>query len=66
MQPLVQPKPAVTPPAAAALDTEAQLEDQRLDAELDQSFPASDPLPWHHDVHPVPARAAGDSKGKKE
>ena len=32
---------------------EVRLLDQRLDEELDQSFPASDPLPWHHDIDPA-------------
>jgi hypothetical protein len=58
-----QPKPVI-PTAAPELDAEAELEDERLDAELEQSFPASDPLPWHHDVRPV-ASPAADAKGKK-
>jgi hypothetical protein len=27
--------------------------DERLDEELDQTFPASDPLPWCHDIVPA-------------
>jgi hypothetical protein len=53
------------PVAASELDAEGELEDERLDAELDQSFPASDPLPWHHDIHPV-SSTAETAKGKKE
>jgi hypothetical protein len=59
-----QPKPAI-PVAAPEPDVEVELEDERLDAELEQSFPASDPLPWHHDIHPV-SGTAGAAKGKKE
>ncbi len=58
-----QPTPAIAV-AAPEPDAEIELEDERLDAELEQSFPASDPLPWHHDVRPVSGTA--DAKGKKE
>jgi hypothetical protein len=27
--------------------------DERIDEELAQTFPASDPLPWHHDTVPA-------------
>ena len=36
--------------------------DERLDEELDQTFPASDPLPWHHDT--VPAVRTRVPRGK--
>jgi hypothetical protein len=57
------PKPSPDAPAADAAteavqppeDAEtrrrrAQHLDQELDAELDDTFPASDPIPWSHEV----------------
>ncbi|HTV50384.1 MAG TPA: hypothetical protein VME21_04300 [Steroidobacteraceae bacterium] len=40
------PKPAV-PPGDASSKSAQQL-DERLDEELEDTFPASDPLPWTH------------------
>jgi hypothetical protein len=45
-----------TPPKTASqsdeplTQTDAQKLDQELDRELDDTFPASDPLPWSHEV----------------
>jgi hypothetical protein len=33
------------------LDAEARRLDQKLDRELEDTFPASDPLPWTHEVN---------------
>jgi hypothetical protein len=46
-----------TSPSGQTRETQLQAEefkllDERLDEELEQSFPASDPLPWHHDLDP--------------
>jgi hypothetical protein len=38
-----RPAPSNTPAELAAAD-------RRLDMELEQTFPASDPIPWIHDV----------------
>ncbi|MGH8263289.1 MAG: hypothetical protein ACRETU_01090 [Steroidobacterales bacterium] len=47
-------KTQTTPPAHPAPQAEVTVElDERIDAELDQTFPASDPLPWHHDTVPA-------------
>ena len=47
-------KPHATPGKNAVQATEVTAElDERIDEELDQTFPASDPLPWHHDTVPV-------------
>jgi acyl dehydratase len=35
-------------------DADARAADHRLDVELDQTFPASDPIPWIHDAPPRP------------
>jgi hypothetical protein len=60
----MDPRPKVPPPDPAAQPAETseqarleheQLEheqlDQELDQELDDTFPASDPLPWSHEVN---------------
>jgi hypothetical protein len=36
----------------AASEAEYARADRRLDMVLDQTFPASDPIPWIHDVAP--------------
>ncbi len=36
-------------PASGADAAEAEKQDQRLDEELDETFPASDPVPYRHD-----------------
>jgi hypothetical protein len=42
---------AVPPPGEAEADRKRhQHLDQELDEELDDTFPASDPLPWSHEV----------------
>lgn len=33
--------------------------DRRLDTALEQTFPASDPIPWIHDLGPRPSRNSG-------
>jgi hypothetical protein len=45
-----------TPPKTASQSDESRTQtdeqklDQELDRELDDTFPASDPLPWSHEV----------------
>jgi len=47
-------KPHVTPGGSKPPQADVTVEvDERLDEELDQTFPASDPLPWHHDIAPT-------------
>jgi hypothetical protein len=36
--------------ATLAENERKRQQDERLDDELDQTFPASDPIPWHLDV----------------
>jgi hypothetical protein len=45
------PTPAQPPPKAeeAEKPEEAEKADERLDEELDETFPASDPIPYRHD-----------------
>ncbi len=38
--------------ASSELDADARAADRRLDVELEQTFPASDPIPWIHDATP--------------
>jgi hypothetical protein len=38
------------PPAEPAQTPEHQRLDKELDRELDDTFPASDPVPWSHEV----------------
>ncbi len=41
---------ADVPPDAGHVDeTEAEKADERLDEELEETFPASDPIPYRHD-----------------
>ena len=47
-KPRTTPGGPETPPAGVSVEV-----DERLDEELDQTFPASDPLPWHHDTVPA-------------
>lgn len=43
------PPPAPSPSdARPARDDGGVDEDERLDEELDETFPASDPIPWSH------------------
>jgi hypothetical protein len=37
------------PDAPPADETEAEKADERLDEELEETFPASDPIPYRHD-----------------
>jgi hypothetical protein len=54
----MDPRTRTPPGAPAPQDPAAQPEltpkekqlDQELDQELDDTFPASDPLPWSHEV----------------
>jgi hypothetical protein len=47
-------KPRKTPGGHAMPQADVTAEmNERLDEELDQTFPASDPLPWHHDTVPA-------------
>ena len=56
MNPQSPTPPASSPNGAAATDgnqpseSPARKLDQELDRELDDTFPASDPLPWSHEV----------------
>jgi hypothetical protein len=45
------PGPATRPeqPQPSSDAEEAKKEDERLDEELDETFPASDPIPYRHD-----------------
>lgn len=45
--------PALVPtPTEGSIErsNDTALKDRRLDAELEQTFPASDPVPWRHDA----------------
>jgi hypothetical protein len=42
--------PADEQPPVSQQQKLAQKLDQELDRELDETFPASDPLPWSHEV----------------
>jgi hypothetical protein len=39
----------VPPDAGKVEETEAEKADERLDEELEETFPASDPIPYRHD-----------------
>jgi hypothetical protein len=41
--------PPAGPQAPPPPEQNSQSEDQRLDEELDETFPASDPIPYRHD-----------------
>jgi hypothetical protein len=52
MEPRTQTPATADPPGtpAPSPETEAlEKEDERLDEELDETFPASDPIPYRHD-----------------
>jgi hypothetical protein len=52
MDPVRRPSdPATRPeqPQPSSGAEEAKKEDERLDEELDETFPASDPIPYRHD-----------------
>lgn len=40
-------------PAVPQTQSEHDQEDHRLDEELDETFPASDPVPYRHDSTPA-------------
>jgi hypothetical protein len=42
------PAPALPPPETGGADA-AEKADERLDEELEETFPASDPIPYRHD-----------------
>lgn len=44
-----QPPGGGTPPPPGDADADAEKDDRRLDEELDETFPASDPIPIRHD-----------------
>jgi hypothetical protein len=49
--PRFSPPPPPVPPRAEDRTTRGDAgvdEDERLDEELDETFPASDPIPWTH------------------
>ena len=47
----VPPRPAPATQADQSADRENEKDmDRELDQELDDTFPASDPLPWSHEV----------------
>ena len=48
-QPGAPDPPAPKQASVADGDDEARRRDQRLDEELDETFPARDPIPWRHD-----------------
>lgn len=48
-EPAPAPAAAPVPDEPAKSPAEKQL-DQEVDRELDDTFPASDPLPWSHEV----------------
>jgi hypothetical protein len=45
--PVPVPPPGTPAPRPPEVDP-ARRQDEELDQELDGTFPASDPLPWHH------------------
>jgi hypothetical protein len=46
--PVPLPTPETQAPRAPADVDDVHTQDERLDKELDGTFPASDPVPWHH------------------
>jgi hypothetical protein len=47
-KPVPLPPPGTPAPRPPAEVDPARRQDEELDQELDGTFPASDPLPWHH------------------
>ena len=45
-----EPTPKQQPDSPECEQTAGQELDRELDRELDDTFPASDPLPWSHEV----------------
>jgi hypothetical protein len=41
--------PDAPPDGSQPEDTDAEKADERLDEELEETFPASDPIPYRHD-----------------
>jgi hypothetical protein len=55
MDPRTQTPATDAPPGTPALSPETETlekEDERLDEELDETFPASDPIPYNHGDDP--------------
>jgi hypothetical protein len=46
----MNPQPPKPPPEPQKKKDQDKELDQELDRELDDTFPASDPLPWSHEV----------------
>ncbi|HEV7985207.1 MAG TPA: hypothetical protein VGP20_03505 [Steroidobacteraceae bacterium] len=44
-----EPRTQPDPPQPSSDADEAEKNDERLDEELDETFPASDPIPYRHD-----------------
>ena len=47
-----EPRTQPDPPQPSGDADEAEKKDERLDEELDETFPASDPIPYNHDDTP--------------
>jgi hypothetical protein len=46
--PVPLPPPGTEAPRSPEEVEPARTQDEQLDEELDETFPASDPVPWHH------------------